>query len=182
QSTAAFRESRFAVALVGRARRVPRLSLPWSANSRHGEQAVAAPYRIRFSQLVAVIRSLAPGFLAEKISAPRGRARFPTPGSAAEAIQRFRFEMFALGEDRLLGQERVAVILERVIDLTNAIFLFGADEKFRRRNTREFVKERLSILQLGEPELAGGEVRISKTKYAAVGVNRAQIIRAFCLE
>ena len=48
--------------------------------------------------------------------------------------------------------------------------------------TAEFVKERLSILQLGEPELARGQVRVSKTKYAAVGVDRAQIIRAFRFE
>src|SRR4030095_10451166 len=102
--------------------------------------------------------------------------------SAAKAIQRFRFEMFTQGEDRLLSQERVAVVLERVIDLTKVIFLFGADEHFRRRNTREFVKQRLSILRLGEPELAGSEVRVSKTKYAAVNVNRAQIIRAFRFE
>src|SRR4029077_14623547 len=97
--------------------------------------------------------------------------------SAAESIQRFRFEMLTQGEDRLLRQKRVAVVLERVIDVTELIFLFGTDEQFRRRNAREFVKERLPIWQLGEPELAGGEVRVSKTKYAAVGVNRAEIIR-----
>src|ERR1700741_4186046 len=83
--------------------------------------------------------------------------------SAAESVQRFRFEMLAQSEDRLLGQERVAVILERVIDLTKLISLFRANDQFRRRNAREFVKERLPILRLGEPELAGGEVRVSKT-------------------
>ena len=60
--------------------------------------------------------------------------------AAAETIQRFRFKMLAQGEARLFRQERVAVVLERVIDLTDLIFLFGADEKFRRRNPREFVK------------------------------------------
>ena len=42
--------------------------------------------------------------------------------SAAEAIQRFRFKMLTQGEARLLRQERVAVVLERVIDVTKLIF------------------------------------------------------------
>src|SRR4029450_1851150 len=102
--------------------------------------------------------------------------------AAAKSIQRFRLEMFAQGEDRLLRQERVAVVLKRMIDLAKLIFLFGADEQFRWRNTREFVEEGLSILQFGKPELPCGQVCVSKTKYAAVSVNRAQIIGAFRLE
>src|SRR5436309_5465277 len=102
--------------------------------------------------------------------------------AAAKSIYRFHFEMLAQGEDRLLRQERVAVVLKRMIDLAKLIFLFGADEQFRWRNTRKFVEEVLSISQFGNPELAGGQVCVSKTKYAAVSVNCAKIIGAFRFE
>src|SRR5436190_2412619 len=90
--------------------------------------------------------------------------------------------MLAQREDRLLRQERVAVVLKRMIDLVKLIFLFGADEQLRWRNTRKLVEEGLSISQFGKPELARGQVCVSKTKYAAVSVNRAQIIGAFRFE
>ena len=57
--------------------------------------------------------------------------------------------MLAQGENRLLRQERVAVVLKRMIHLAKLIFLFGADEQLRWRNTREFVEKGLSILQFG---------------------------------
>src|SRR5581483_7663000 len=102
--------------------------------------------------------------------------------AATKSVQRFRFEMLAQGEDRLLRQERVAVVLKRMIGLAKLIFLFGTDEQFRWRHTREFGKERLSILQLGKPELTCGQVSVSKSKYAALSVNRPQIIGAFRFE
>src|SRR5262249_8600163 len=69
-----------------------------------------------------------------------------------------------------------------MIDLCKLIFLFGTNEEFRWRNTREFVKERLSILNLSEAELAGGQIRVRKTKYAAIDIDCAQIVRAFRFE
>src|SRR6266508_5141125 len=110
------------------------------------------------------------------------RSDGPRHLAAAKSVQRFRFEMLAQGEDRLLRQERVAVVLKRMMDLAKLVFLFGAYEQFRWRNTREFVEERLSILQFGKPEFACGQVCVGKTKYAAVSANRAKIIRAFRFE
>ena len=58
--------------------------------------------------------------------------------------------MFAQGEDRLFGQERVAVVARaRDRDFAELLLLFLADQQLRRRNARQFVKERLPILQLG---------------------------------
>ena len=47
---------------------------------------------------------------------------------------------------------------------------------------RQFVEKRLSILQLRQAELAGGEIGVGKAKTAVVDVNRAEIIRAFRFE
>src|SRR4029077_13932710 len=69
-----------------------------------------------------------------------------------------------------------------MVDLAKLIFLFGADEQFRWRNTGEFVEQGLSILQFGKPEFACGQVCVSKTKFAGVSVNCAEIISAFRFE
>ena len=101
---------------------------------------------------------------------------------AAEAVERFDLEMFAQGEGRLFRQKRVAVVFERVIDFAGLRFLFRADQQFRRRNARQFVEERLSILHLGQSKLPGGEIGVGETKRIAIGIDRAEIIRALRVE
>src|SRR5262245_40334953 len=70
----AFHESRFAVVAAD-------VSLVLLNHFRSSRLSSQHPCHIQFDQLVAVIRFSAWGFPAEKISAPRGRARFPRPGS-----------------------------------------------------------------------------------------------------
>ncbi len=65
---------------------------------------------------------------------------------ATKSVERFDLEMFAQREDRLLGQKRVAVILERVIDFADFLLLFQADQQFGWRNASDFVEQRLAIL------------------------------------
>ena len=50
---------------------------------------------------------------------------------AAKTVQRFYLEMFAQGEARVFRQERIAVVLDRVIDLAQRLFLLGADQQLR---------------------------------------------------
>ena len=70
----------------------------------------------------------------------RGRNRCRHLG-ATETIERFHFEMLAEGEARVLGQKCVAVVLERVIDFAELLFLLSTDQQLRRRNACEFVQE-----------------------------------------
>ena len=46
---------------------------------------------------------------------------------ATESIERFGLEMFAQSEDCLFRQKRVAVVFQRVVDLTDMRFLLRAD-------------------------------------------------------
>src|SRR5437016_5055011 len=92
---------------------------------------------------------------------------------AAEAIERLDLKMLAQGEARVLGQKGVAVVLERMIDLTQRILLLSAHQQLRWRDARQFAEQCLSILQLRHPKLARGQISISETKVAIAGVNRA---------
>src|SRR5882724_3056209 len=101
---------------------------------------------------------------------------------AAKSIQRFGFEMLAQREDRLFWQKGVAVIAKRTRDFRKLLLLIITNEKFRRANTRDFVEQRLPILQLGYPELACAEIGIRKTEDTSSGIDRAQIICALGFE
>src|SRR5437016_3620036 len=73
---------------------------------------------------------------------------------AAESVQRFNFEMFAQGEGRLFRQKGITVVTERCGNLGELLLLLIANEKFRWRDTGQFVEERLSIFQLCHSKLA----------------------------
>ena len=101
---------------------------------------------------------------------------------APEAVERFDLEMFAQGEDCLFWQKRVTVVFERVIDFADLRFLFRADQQFGGRNTRDLIVQRLSILRLGQSELTRAEIGVCETECIAIGIDRAEIIRALRIE
>src|SRR6476620_8111452 len=101
---------------------------------------------------------------------------------ATEAVERFDLEMFAQGEDCLFWQERVAVVFEGVIDFAGLRFLFRADQQFGGRNTRDLIVQRLSILRLGQSEFTRAEIGVCETERIAIGIDRAEIIRALRIE
>jgi GNAT superfamily N-acetyltransferase len=102
--------------------------------------------------------------------------------SATESVERFDPEMFAQREDRLFRQKCVTVVAERAVDFAKLRFLPIADENFRRSDARQFVKERLSIPRLRQPELARAQVCVREPEYAAIGTDRPEIICAFRFE
>src|SRR6266487_5501170 len=106
----------------------------------------------------------------------RGHLRAP------EAVERLDFEMFAQGEDCLFWQKRVAVVFELVIGLAGLRVLCRADQQFGRRNTRDFIVQRLPILRLGQAELTGAQIGVCETERITVGIDRAEIIRALRIE
>ncbi|KAG0506491.1 MAG: hypothetical protein Udaeo_01230 [Candidatus Udaeobacter sp.] len=101
---------------------------------------------------------------------------------APEAVERFDLEMFAQGENCLFWQKRITVVFERVIDFAGLSFLFRADQQFGGRNTGDLIVQRLSILRLGQPELTRAEIGVCETEFIAIGIDRAEIIRALRIE
>src|SRR5438094_9136763 len=98
---------------------------------------------------------------------------------AAKSIQRFDFEVLAQSKDCLFWQKRVAVVAKRILNFLKLLLLLVADEKFRRRNTRYFVEQRLPVLQLSDPEFTGDEIGVRKAEYTRVGVDFAEVICTF---
>src|SRR5262249_61535817 len=97
--------------------------------TQHGAGGRGAPQR-------GEMLSLPPKLFLKIMNDPPRRSNRLQHLSAAESIQRFRFEMLAQRKDRLLWQECVAVIFDRMIDLAKVVLLFGTNEEFRRRHTR----------------------------------------------
>src|SRR5439155_13386692 len=94
----AFREFDFAAERVGRIRRARRLLAGYSARS---------PYQIRSVQLALAIPFSATGFVAAKLSARRGRARYRRPGSVVR--QRARYHGWILIQHELMRANRAPV-------------------------------------------------------------------------
>src|SRR5437588_5251724 len=101
---------------------------------------------------------------------------------AAKSVKRFDLEVFAQRKDCLLGEKRVAVVAKRIRDFLELLLLLIGDEKLRRRNARKLVQQRLSILRLGQSELARAEIGIRETEGGPIGIDRAEIIGALRFE
>src|SRR5437773_11188702 len=113
----------------------------------------------------------------------RARSRYSLQHlRAAKSIQRFDFEVLAQSKDCLFWQKRVAVVAKRILNFLKLLLLLIADEKFRRRNTRYFVEQRLPVLQLSDPEFTGAEIGVRKTEDTSVGIDGAEIICTFGFE
>ena len=73
---------------------------------------------------------------------------------AAKSVERFNLKVFAQREESLFRQESVTVVTDRTANLRKLLFLLIADQNLRRSNARQFIEQRLSILQLRQSKLA----------------------------
>src|SRR5205814_8328683 len=60
--------------------------------------------------------------------------------------------------------------------------LFGGDQQFGGRNTRAFIIQLLLVARLGQPELTRAGIGVCETERIAIGIDRAEIIRALRIE
>src|SRR5436305_6438930 len=82
----------------------------------------------------------------------RARSRYSLQHlRAAKSIQRFDFEVLAQSKDCLFWQKHESIVAKRIVNFLKLLLLLVADEKFRRRNTRYFVEQRMPVLHLGDP-------------------------------
>ena len=101
-----------------------------------------------------------------------GRLEQPKPS------RDFTLKMLAEGEARILRQESVMVVGQRMLKPCELVRLRSLIRSFGGGDARQFVEEGARVGDLHEPELARAEIGIGETEDSIVKEDRAEIVGA----